>query len=163
MEIHKQEPPEYGERVLFKEIESDIALKNPLINDIISSLDERNFLDEDDTVWARLCFDEVIVNAIRHGNNEDKEKKVIVSLYIAEKCWALRILDEGEGFSPEDVPDVEDEESQFLEGGRGILLMKSYIDEIWYFKNGAGVQLMRNKRSTLRKLLDKMLIFLKIK
>ncbi|WP_372368889.1 ATP-binding protein [Candidatus Uabimicrobium sp. HlEnr_7] len=163
MEIRKQEPPEYGERVLYQELESNLALKNPLINDIISVLDEKGFLDEDDKIWARLCLDEVIVNAIKHGNKECKNKKFTTALYATDKEWAVRVEDEGEGFSPDEVPDVEDEETLGYDHGRGILLMKNYMDEIWYFNNGASVQLMRYKRSKFRKLLDKILVFFKIK
>lgn len=163
MEIRKQEPPEYGERILYREAESNLALKNPLIDDIIAVLDEKGFLDEDDKIWTRLCLDEVIVNAIKHGNKESKDKKFRTGLYATDNQWAVRVEDEGEGFSPEDVPDVEDEESWGYDHGRGILLMKDYMDEIWYYNNGSSVQLMRYKRSKLRKMLDKILVFFKLK
>lgn len=160
MQIQKEAPPEYGEKILFREIESNLALKNPLIDEIIEALDEKNLLDDEDEIWARLCLDEVIINAIKHGNNENPEKSVTTSLYANEKTWAVRIEDEGKGFSEGDVPVGDDEDA---EGGRGILLMKSYMNEIWYFNNGSGVQLMKHKKSKFRKFLDKILGFLRLR
>ncbi len=163
MEIRVEHPPEYGPRAFFQEISSTIDEKNPLIDQILGVLTEKNFVDEDEEIWARICFDEVLTNAIRHGNKENPSKKVKVSLFTDEKQWAIRVEDEGEGFSVEDIPDPDDESSLELEHGRGILLIKEYMDEIWYYDNGSSVQLKKEKKSRLRKFIDKILTMLRLK
>ncbi len=173
MEIRIQPPPEYGEKLLYKEIQSTLDLKNPLIEEILSTLKEKGFLPtEDEKYGAQLCLDEVIVNAIRHGNNEDSSKIVKVSLYVGEQLWAIRIEDEGDGFTPEEnVPDVEDEDSWELERGRGVTIMEHYMDEIWYYNNGASVQLKKKMSesffkkmcSSFHKAIEKILSYIGIR
>ena len=53
--------------------------------------------------------------------------------------------DEGEGFKPSDVPDPDDPESLLLEHGRGIVLMKSIMDDVRYYRNGSCLVLLRKK------------------
>lgn len=137
--------------------------KNPVIENILEILQKEGFIDSEDEVWSRLCLDEILVNAIKHGNKEIKDKKVDISLYLDSKLWAVRVEDEGEGFTEECVPDVEEEDSLELEHGRGILLIQSYMDEVWYYDKGKRVQLKKLKKTHFQKLLDKILIFLKLK
>lgn len=163
LKIHAEPPPEYGEKVFSCQIQSDLSLKTPLMEQILTILRGRGFLDQEDEVWSRLCLDEVLINAIKHGNNEDKAKKVTISLFIDKDIWAIRVEDEGEGFSPKDVPTTASKEYYELDHGRGILLMQNYMDEIWYFDRGTRVQLKKFKKNRLRKFLDTVLVFLKLK
>jgi serine/threonine-protein kinase RsbW len=163
IKIHAESPPEYGTMLFKRQIASELSLKNSLIDEILATLQTKGFLDKEDEVWARLCLDEGLINAIKHGNKEDKNKKVQISLFIAEKMWSIRIEDEGEGFPEQFLPDLDKKSYLELEHGRGILLMKSYMDEIWYYDKGKRVQLTKRKKSGLRKILDKVLIFFKIK
>ena len=156
-------PPKYGTEIFNCQIASDLKLKNPLIEKIMNILSEKGLLDEEDEVWSRLCLDEIFINAIKHGNKENKDKQVEISLYIDPKVWAIRVKDEGEGFSEDSIPDVDSEDSWELEHGRGILLIKSYMDEIWYCDNGSCVQLKKEIKNRWQKLLDKILVFLKLK
>lgn len=133
------------------------------MEEILNTLQTKGFLDQEDEVWTRLCLDEALINAIRHGNKEDINKQVQVSLFVDEKTWAIRIEDEGDGFPEQYLPDLDHKDYLELEHGRGILLMKSYLDDIWYYDKGKRVQLAKRKKSRLRKLLDKMLVFFKIK
>ena len=164
LKILAKSPPEYGSKLFSETFPSDISLKNPLIEKIMSSLKEKGFLDEEeDEVWTRLCVDEVLVNAIKHGNKEDKNKKVDVALFTDKNLWAIRVEDEGNGFSDKDIPDVTSEEYWEAEHGRGILLMQSYMDEVWYYDKGNRVQLKKMKKTWLQKVINKVLVFFKLK
>jgi len=55
------------------------------------------------------------------------------------------VEDEGRGFAPESVPDVDDPASLDLERGRGVLLMQEYMDEVYYFNGGASVLMTKRK------------------
>ena len=161
--IVPQTPPQCGTNVLTRRIASDIVVKNPLIDEIIAILQKEGYLDADESVWTRLCLDEAVINAIKHGNREDKSKSVTVSLFTSKQHWSVRVEDEGEGFKTQDVPDVDVPQSLELEHGRGILLMQSYMDEIVYYDKGNRLQLTKRRKNCLRKILDHILLFLKLK
>ena len=163
LKIYSEPPPIYGQKVLCRQIDSELGLKNPLIEELMEILRSRQIVDENDEVWARLCLDEVIINAIKHGNKENRQKKVNVSLFIDKKTWAIRVEDEGKGFRAEDIPTVESDDYWESEHGRGIMLMQSYMDEIWYYDNGKRVQLKKIKKNCLQKLREKVLAFLGIR
>lgn len=161
--IHEHVPSEYGQKVFSRRIASELTLKNSIIEEIMSLLRERDLLDEEDEVWSRLCLDEILINAIKHGNKEDSTKNVDISLFLDDARWSIRVEDEGEGFSLDDIPDPNADESWELEHGRGITLMQSYMDEVWYYDKGNRVQLTKCKKNWFRKLVEKTLGFLRLK
>ena len=74
---------------------------------------------------VRLCLEEALVNAIRHGNGLDAERMVRLELReAADGCCTIRIHDEGKGFSPDDVAAPKEEQL----GGRGICLIRHFMD-----------------------------------
>ncbi len=163
IKIQTKSPSQYGEKIFTRQLDSDLSLKNSLIEEILSILKARSLLEKEEETWARLCLDEVLVNAIVHGNKEDKAKKVDVSLFVENRLWAVRIEDEGEGFSEEIVPDSECDEYWDSEHGRGIMLLQSYMDEIWYYDRGNRVQLAKKKKSKWEKIFKKILFFFHLK
>ncbi|MFM2089597.1 MAG: hypothetical protein RLZZ127_86 [Planctomycetota bacterium] len=100
----------------------------------------------DDEPWLRLCMDEVVVNAIIHGNDADPDLEVRADLWIREGGWAFRIADRGTGFAPEQVPDPADPRSLLLEHGRGIRIMLDWLDELIYYHGGSTAHLARRYR-----------------
>ncbi len=151
--IYAEPPREVGEVVLDERVPSKLDEKTPLITRILDILMDRRFIDEYENPLVRLCLDEAIVNAIRHGNKYDEAKIVHVQLFTNQVEWAIRIEDQGEGFDPADVPDPSDPESLILEGGRGILLMNEFMDEVYYFDGGRGLQLAKRRVTLVHKLL----------
>ncbi len=102
-------------------------------------------------VQTRLVLDEALVNCVKHGNRGDRKKKVFVTLYrLPERRkrtgWGLIVRDQGRGFSVAEVPDVEQESSLFLEHGRGVLLMRQFLNAVQYFEGGR-VLLMEKYRA----------------
>lgn len=163
IEIHSGPPPNYGSLVFHKQVASDLALKNSVIDEMMNILYSKIHILEDDQTWIRLCLDEVIINAIRHGNHENQDKKVTICLFIGENRWAVRVEDEGEGFSIQDLPQVNSEEYWEAEHGRGIMLIQSYMDEIFYYDKGNRVQLSKKHPHFFVKFWHNLLHFLKIK
>lgn len=72
---------------------------------------------------------EGVINALQYGNKMSPEKKARLTLQLFPDKLEIRILDEGEGFSLSDVPDPLAEENLLKASGRGILLMRSFMDE----------------------------------
>ena len=76
------------------------------------------------------------MNAIKHGNAGDISKKVKVLLRIREDSFYARIQDEGQGFDPDTVPDPSKECNLEKTSGRGVALIKNFVDFVEY--NAAG-------------------------
>ncbi len=84
----------------------------------------------------RLCLEEAIVNAFRHGNRSEPGKVVKFFCKIDHEKAEFKIQDEGEGFDPEGVPDPTAEENLEIPSGRGLMLMRAYMSEIEHVPPG---------------------------
>jgi len=139
-------PPPLGRPLLNMEIPSQLPDKDIALDRLLAELRTRGFIKGDDEdMKLRLVLDEALVNAIAHGNKFSTAKKVRTGLFETDRDWALQIEDEGEGFTPKDVPDPDDPESLLLEHGRGIVLMKSIMDDVRYYRGGSCLVLLRKK------------------
>ena len=116
-------------------IPSDTAEGLAVQNRIIESLESLGY-PMGDTFRIRLCLEEGIVNAIKHGNGMDPDKFVRILYAADESSLRVEIEDEGEGFRVEDVPDPTLEENLDRPCGRGIMLMRSFMSAIEYHKDG---------------------------
>jgi serine/threonine-protein kinase RsbW len=141
--FHDGPPPTTGAEIRQWIIASDPDAKLPVLEAVLEEIVDRGWVLPQAIMKARLCIDEGLINAIDHGNARDATKLVTVTLFDAYESWGLSIEDQGPGFSLEDVPDASDPASVLLEGGRGILLMRSLMDDVWYWDNGARVYLRK--------------------
>ena len=73
---------------------------------------------------------ECMVNAVVHGNRYNAHKKVHVTVSKAPEQLKIRVADQGEGFELTEVPDPLGEENLLRNSGRGIFLMKAFMDEL---------------------------------
>jgi serine/threonine-protein kinase RsbW len=91
-------------------------------------------LDEDELHWVSVAVRESVVNAIKHGNKNDPDKRVIVEFSpvpaTASDELVIRIEDQGEGFVPEEVADPLAPENILKSSGRGIFLIRSFMDDV---------------------------------
>jgi serine/threonine-protein kinase RsbW len=91
-------------------------------------------LDEDANHWLGVAVRECVINAITHGNHNDAGKRVHLEFTPFEDRGgpgvAIRVRDEGPGFDLCDVPDCCAPENLLKSGGRGIFLIKSFMDEM---------------------------------
>jgi serine/threonine-protein kinase RsbW len=134
----------FGERLLTLEVESRLRYKMPTVLRLSRVLQERKCVRPSMKALAELCLDEALTNAIVHGNGRDPQRKVRVWLFCDDERWGAIVEDEGEGFAPEDVPQV-DEVSPAEYARRGILLMDGYVDELVYSNGGRRVMLIRHR------------------
>ncbi len=77
---------------------------------------------------VRLALEEALVNAIKHGNGLDPNKEVFVICQISHDKVRVVIEDQGPGFRLEDVPDPTEDENLEKPGGRGIMLMRAFLE-----------------------------------
>jgi serine/threonine-protein kinase RsbW len=91
-------------------------------------------LDEDAIHWIGVAVRESVINAIKHGNRENVHKLVTVEFTFtpvsAPEELVVRVLDQGEGFEPEEIADPLAPENLLKASGRGIFFMRSFMDDV---------------------------------
>lgn len=90
---------------------------------------KHGFSDEDRHRLA-MAVREAMVNAVLHGNAYDPKKKVNLSFEKSEETFVITVADQGKGLDPEDLPDPLASENLLKQSGRGIFLMRSFMDEV---------------------------------
>lgn len=94
----------------------------------------------------KLALEEAMTNAFRHGNKCDPSKHIFVRYDITPEKIEIEVCDEGEGFCPDEVPDPTLPEYIDRPHGRGIMLMRAYLDEVSFSCNGTSVRLVKINR-----------------
>lgn len=108
-------------------------------------LEEEKLLDET-RHWILMALREALANAIKHGNSEDRSKRVHLEMDVRDRVLRIRIRDEGEGFDPEKVDDPLAPENRFKTSGRGIFYMKTFMDEVRFQRvEGGGMEIFLTK------------------
>src|SRR5262249_39245454 len=92
--------------------------------------------DGRDMFAVRLALEEAVVNAIKHGNRLDQNKKVHVVCQISDRKVRIQVTDEGPGLDPNAVADCTDEDHIELPNGRGIMLMRNFMNYVEYNDRG---------------------------
>jgi len=91
-------------------------------------------LDDDSLHWVGVSIRESVINAIKHGNRNDASKHVFVEFEITTAATvpelAISVRDQGEGFDPEDVADPLAPENLLKSSGRGIFLIRNFMDDV---------------------------------
>ena len=98
---------------------------------------------EDATHYMSVAVRESVVNAIKHGNVLDAEKRVLIHFTIGAQALEVSIHDQGEGFDQSSIPDPLAQENLLKVDGRGIFFMKSFMDEVTYAFPPQGGTLVR--------------------
>jgi serine/threonine-protein kinase RsbW len=90
-------------------------------------------LDDDALHWVSVAIRESVINAIKHGNKSDVAKHVFVEFETGTDAvpeLAIRVRDQGEGFDPETVANPLDPENLLKSSGRGIFLIRNFMDDV---------------------------------
>lgn len=91
----------------------------------------------------KLALEEAMTNAVKHGNSQDSSKSITVRYAVDAQRAIIIVRDEGGGFEPDTIPDPTKPDRLVLPSGRGIMLMRAYMDEVRYRDNGCEVYLMK--------------------
>jgi serine/threonine-protein kinase RsbW len=85
---------------------------------------------------------EAVNNGIIHGNNNDESKYVTLTSSMRGRTVTIKVKDEGMGFTPETVANPLSEENLLNTGGRGVFLMKAFMQSVKYNKKGNEVTMV---------------------
>jgi serine/threonine-protein kinase RsbW len=128
------------------EIDSDFAQANQVEDQIVQAAKVNNYGEE--AIFAlRLSLEEALSNAIRHGNVGDISKKVRIRYLVNAEHIEIFVADEGKGFNPDNLPDPTVMENLENPSGRGIMLMRAYMNKVEYNETGNQVHLVKLHRA----------------
>lgn len=85
-----------------------------------------------------MAVREAVANAVKHGNKLDAAKKVEIKLEDSEHGFGITVRDFGPGFSVDEIPDPTNPENLLKTNGRGILFMRSFMDEVEWSNHADG-------------------------
>lgn len=134
-----QQAPEHPVAV---EISSDPAEARKIQEEIERQL-QATLFSEKEIFSIKLALEEALVNAIKHGNQFDRAKKVRIAYKVDKDRFDIKISDEGCGFDPADVPDPTAIENLERPCGRGLMLMRYYMTEVQFSCGGNSVSMTK--------------------
>jgi len=102
--------------------------------------------DEDTASNIAMVAREACANAVIHGNKRDPKKHVSATFEASSDSILIRIADEGEGFDPASLPDPLAPENLLRSSGRGIFLMRAFMDQVEFRQLSPGTEITLGKR-----------------
>jgi len=127
------EPVEVQKELLNRDFDSTLESVDEAESLIFSAAESVGF-DEDDLHRIGMAVRECMVNAVVHGNRYNIHKKVRVFVAGSARVLTIKIADQGEGFEPAEVPDPLAEENLLRHSGRGVFLIRAFMDEVHFHK-----------------------------
>lgn len=138
-------PPSQGGRLIFSEAipSTELAL-DPLVGRAVRAIVEACAVNGSSTA-IEMALREALANAVLHGNRRDQQKPVEVDCYEQDDGSVLLVVrDQGRGFDPSRVDNPTKPENIFREAGRGIFLIRHFMDEVAFRRKGTEIR-MRKK------------------
>jgi serine/threonine-protein kinase RsbW len=103
-------------------------------------------LEEEVCHGISMAVREAAVNAVLHGNAYDPKKKVKVALEKVNDSLVITIADQGRGLDPQAVPDPLAPENLLKQSGRGIFLIRAFMDDVQFrnLEEGTEIKLIKH-------------------
>lgn len=125
-------------------IQNTLDAARAVEEEILEAVEKRGYRCE--AAFAiRLSLEEAITNAVKHGNKNDPSKHIRVRYLVDDEKAEICVADDGPGFNPSAVPDPTSPGRLSLPNGRGIMLMRAYMDEVDYNRPGNEIRLVKRK------------------
>lgn len=118
------------------------------IEQIAETWAERAGFDEDTVPHIAMAVREAAVNAVLHGNSYDPNKHITASFESTSEALTIRIADQGPGLNPDTLPDPLAPENILRGSGRGIFLIRAFMDEVNFRQLHPGTELTLIKYRT---------------
>lgn len=145
-EAGTRHPFKKSDEVFRDEMPSRLADREPMIQGVLKTLEGLGC--QLDPFFDRLFLDEVISNAIIHGNKENPEKRVTVRAFYDRRRWGFEITDQGEGFDWKAVREKLNRPMDTSKpSGRGLAIIHASGAEICFLRGGRRVVVVRTQDS----------------
>jgi serine/threonine-protein kinase RsbW len=125
-------------------VESTSSAVGSVCESILSGLKSHSF-GEEDIFAVHLALEEAFINAVKHGNRMNASKEVKIEYLVALDRVEVTVTDGGQGFDPDAVPDPRYGENLYKPEGRGLFLMRSYMDVVKFNERGNSVHMVKYK------------------
>ncbi len=123
-------------------VPSDMSCLQEVCKVVLDLLARYSF-GEEDVFAVHLALEEAFSNAVEHGNRRNPQKTVHLKYTIDQEKVELMLTDQGNGFDPSHVPDPRLEPNINDARGRGLLLIRAYMDEVDFSPKGNSVRMVR--------------------
>ncbi|MEZ6094712.1 MAG: ATP-binding protein [Pirellulaceae bacterium] len=127
---------------LERSIPSDTKVACQLIREFVAQMQDAGW-NEASIFAVHMALEESIMNAIKHGNESDPEKFVQIEARFSVDRFEAEIVDEGLGFEPSEVADPTLDENLELTSGRGVMLIREFMDEVEYLDGGRRIRMTK--------------------
>ena len=112
------------------------------IDRLIRDMRALKFSDKD-LFGTRLALEEALVNSLKHGHGSDTTKAATVRYSLTAERIIVEVEDQGPGFRPSEVPNPTLAENLERSSGRGILLMRAFMNQVRFNERGNRVTLCK--------------------
>ncbi len=102
--------------------------------------------EEDARLDLGLAVREGTVNAMKHAHGLDPSRPVLLVFEHRDCTVQVSVVDHGQGFDPDTLPDPREPENLLRTSGRGLFLIRSLVDEIQFVQRTNGMELVMVKR-----------------
>ena len=113
-----------------------------IVEDIVKVLDDNGFA-RSEIMDVKYALNEALVNSVVHGNGEVRSKQVCISYALCGVEFRVRIEDQGCGFDPHQVADPLAQENLTRTSGRGIFMMREFMDLVEFNEMGNCVTMVK--------------------
>lgn len=103
-----------------------------MVQEISDKISESMGFEDDSRYWIGLSVREAVTNAIQHGNQNDRDKKVSLKFQIEPDRLRISVKDQGPGIEESEIPDPLDPQNLLKPGGRGIFFIRSFMDSVQF-------------------------------
>ena len=124
-----------------KEVPSNPDLLPEIEEFVVNTIKKLN-IEEERLNNLALSVAEAASNSIVHGNNCDESKKVKIDIIIDDSMVTVKFKDQGSGFVLNEVPDPTEPENILKDHGRGIHIMKTFLDTLEYNFDDEGTEVV---------------------
>jgi len=123
---------------------SDMGTAHSLIEEVMDKVRADQWNDKD-LFAIELVLEEILTNAVKHGNQSDPSKIVRFDGKLNRDKLCIRIEDEGDGFDPHSIADPREPANQMSASGRGILLVKHFATRVKWSERGNVIEFEKNR------------------
>jgi serine/threonine-protein kinase RsbW len=118
-----------------------------LAESIVMRVAKASGFGDEDVHKIGMAVREGVINAYNYGNQQDRQKKILLTVELNPEKMVVRVLDEGKGFELTEVPDCLSEENLLRTSGRGLFLMRAFMDEFTVQRGPeGGAEVVMSKR-----------------
>jgi serine/threonine-protein kinase RsbW len=104
---------------------------------------KKSGLNKDELFDVKLCLEEALINAMKHGNKFDPKLEVEVELEAKDGILSIEVRDQGEGFDFTKIPNPTEKDNLHKNSGRGVFLIKKLMDDVRHFDCGRKIKMVK--------------------